>query len=104
MNNSEWVKWLFSNWPWDPLKIAVFTLLGFGFILVGVAQKKITNVLYGIASFLFLSYLILVPPYTDLHGFIQFELLAVKIFYAVVVSIIVIIILVAFHVRKQHLK
>ncbi|MEW6054567.1 MAG: hypothetical protein AB1552_12390 [Nitrospirota bacterium] len=102
MNNSDWLWWFFAAYPsWTaPVRLVVFALVGFGFIIIGITGKNWRNILWGTVVIIFVVFLCRNDNRNLLEGFTHLNLLAVKIFYGVLICIIAIILMIAFKIIK----
>ena len=93
--NEDYSRWFIGGGgPDSPVVVFALTVVGLAFILLGVATRNAMHVLRGAAAFGILG-LIIVMFRPDLHGFTQFDTLAAKIFFGVLVSVIAGLIVVA---------
>jgi hypothetical protein len=103
MNNSDWIWWFFYADPfWTaPVRLVVIALAGLGFVIIGIPSKKWKYVLWGTAVIILevVDWRYYQPDLLD--GFAHFHLLAVKVFYGALISVIAILIMIAFKIMKS---
>lgn len=103
MTNSEWLEWFFygKQFWMAPVRIVVNFLIVFGALGLGTAERKIKYILFGIAVLLFeVETIHKYKP--DLKGFVQFDLLAVKLLYGLVIVVIAILFVAAYKINNRR--
>ena len=102
MTNSEWLSWFLYIEPWwlAPIRIYVYSLFIVGVIIIGCAKGNLRYVLIGLAFFAGLIFLIITSR-PNLKGFFEFNLLSVKLLYSFAIIVMVIVMGIAVHIRKN---
>ena len=96
MTDSQWLSWFLYIEPWwlAPIRIFVYILFGIGVLIIGLAKRNIRYLFIGVA-FLIGLILTIKSSHPDLRGFLEFNLLAVKLLYAFGALVIGIVLLIA---------